>query len=112
VRLVAHLRLHIGDDRKPWPPERTPRPEPEPVPEPESSPRSGPEADGQPGSDDEAARLDQLLGRAAEAAQRFAAENAGREARAGYAARLGREAYAEPEPAAQAQASYEAEIEL
>ena len=97
---------------KPWPPERTPRPEPEPVPEPESSPRSEPEADGQSGPDDQAARLDQLVGRAAEAAQRFAAENAGREARAEYAARLEREAYAEPEHAAQAEASYEADIEL
>jgi hypothetical protein len=50
--------------------------------------------------------------KATEAAQHFAAENADREARAEYAARLEREAYAEPEPAAQAQASYEADIEL
>ena len=97
---------------KPWPPERAPQPEPEPVPEPESSPRSDPEAVGQSGPDDQAARLDELLGRAAEAAQRFAAENAGREARAEYAARLEREAYAEPEHTVQAEASYEAEIEL
>ncbi len=82
------------------------------MPEPESSSRSGPEADGQSGPDDQAARLDPVLGRATEAAQRFTAENAAREARAKYAARLEREAYAEPEPTVQAEASYEAEIEL
>ena len=97
---------------KPWPPERAPEPGPERVPEPESSPRSDPEADGHSGPDDQAARLDELLSRVAEAAQRFAAENVGREARAEYAARLEREASAEPEHAAQAEASYEADIEL
>ena len=97
---------------KPWPPERTRQPEPERVPDPESNPRADPEADGQSGPDDKAPRLDQLFGQATEATQHFAAENADREARAEYAARLEREAYAEPEPAAQAQASYEAEIEL
>ena len=97
---------------KPWPPERTPQPEAKPVPERESSPRSGSEADGQPRPDDQAIRLDRLLGQATEAAQRFTAENAAREARADYAARLEREAHAEPEHTVQAQASYEAEIEL
>ena len=97
---------------KPWLPERAPEPGPERVPEPESSSRSGPEADGQSGPDDQAARLDRLLGQATEAAQRFTAENAAREARAEYAARLEREAYAEPEHTVQAEASYEAEIEL
>ncbi len=97
---------------KPWPPERTLRREPEPAPAPESSPGADQEADGPSGPDDRAARLDRLLGQATEAARRFTAENAAREARAGYAARLGREAYAEPEHAAQAGASYEADIEL
>jgi len=73
---------------------------------------SDPEADGQSGPADQAARLDELLGQAGEADQRLAAENAGREARAEDAARLEREAYAEPEHAAQAEASYEADIEL
>jgi hypothetical protein len=97
---------------KPWPPERTPQPEPERVPEPESGPGTDPEADGQSGSDDQAARLDRLLGLATEAAQRFTAGNVAREARADYATRLEREAYAEPEHSAQAEASYEAYIEL
>ncbi|MFZ0272488.1 MAG: hypothetical protein WAL34_11630, partial [Acidobacteriaceae bacterium] len=94
---------------EPWPPERNPQPEAEPVSEPESSPGACQEADGQSGPDDQAARLDRLLGQATEAAQRFTGENAAREARAEYTARLEREAYAQPE---QAQASYEAEIEL
>ena len=97
---------------KPWPPERNPQPEAEPVSEPESSPGADQEADGQSGPDDQAARLDRLLGQATEAAQRFTAENAAREARAEYAARLEREAYAEPEHTVQAEASYEADIEL
>jgi hypothetical protein len=97
---------------KPWPPERMPQPGPEHVPEPESGPRPDPEIDGQPGPDDQAARLDGLLAQATQAARRFAAENADRQARAEYAARLEREAYVEPEHTVQAEASYEAEIEL
>jgi hypothetical protein len=57
-------------------------------------------------------RLDKLRAQTAEAAERFTAEKADREGRAHYAARLEREAYAEPEHALQAEASYEAEIEL
>jgi hypothetical protein len=91
---------------------RAPQPGAEPMSEPDSTPGSGQEANGQSGPDDQAARLDRLLGRATEAAERFTAENAAREARAEYAARLDREAYAEPEYTVQAQASYEAEIEL
>jgi hypothetical protein len=97
---------------RPWPPARTPQPEPERMPEPDSSPRSDPRADVQPGRPDRAACLDEMLAQATEAAQGLAAENVGREARAEYAARLRREASAEPEHTAQPQASYEAEIEL
>ena len=97
---------------KPWPPERNPQPEAEPASEPENSPGADQEADGQSGPDDQAARLDRLLGQATEAAQRFTAEEAARKARAEYAARLEREAHAEPEHIVRAQASYEAEIEL
>ena len=93
---------------KPWPPQH----ESELVRLPQSSPGSDREADGQPGPDDQTARLDQLLAQAAEAAGRFTADKADREARAHYAARLEREAHAEPERALQAEASYEAEIEL
>jgi hypothetical protein len=80
--------------------------------EPKSSPEADHEAEGQSGPEDQAGRLDGPLAQATEAAQRFAAENGGREARAEYAARLEREASAEPEHTAQAEASYEADIEL
>ena len=95
-----------------WPPERHPQPEAEPMPEPDSSPGAGQAADGRLGLDDQAARLDRLAGQARGAAQRLTAENAAREARTGYAARLERHAHAESEHIVQAQASYEPEIEL
>ena len=60
----------------------------------------------------QAARLDQLLGQAADATKRLAAKNAEQEASAQYAARMEREAQAEPEPALQAQAQEQAEAEL
>jgi hypothetical protein len=62
--------------------------------------------------DGQAARLDELLAQVGEAAQRVAADNAGRQARAEYAVRVEREAQAEPEPSLQAEAPDEAEIEL
>jgi len=52
-----------------------------------------------------------MLAQATEAAQCLAGETAGRETRAEYAARLRREASAEPEHTAQARAAHEAEIE-
>ena len=73
------------------------QPEVEPAPESEISPRADQEAGGQSGPDDQAARLDRLVGQTAKAALRFAAEEATRKARAEYAARLEREAHAEPE---------------
>jgi hypothetical protein len=97
---------------EPWPPERDLRPEAEPASESENNPRADQEADGQSGPDAQAARPDRRLGQATEAAQRFTAEEAPRKARAEYAARLEREAHAEPEHIVRAQASYEAEIEL
>jgi AAA domain len=97
---------------EPWPPERNPQPEAKPVSQTESSPGADQEADGQSRPNDQAARLDRLLGQATMAAQRYTAERAVREARAEYAARLEREAHAEPEHTAQAGASYEADIEL
>jgi hypothetical protein len=111
-RAIEHEHQAAITAGKAWPPERHPQPEAEPMPEPDSSPGVGQEADGRPGSDTQAARLDWLLGQASEAAQRLTAEDTAREARAGYAARLGREAHAESEHVVQAQGSYEAEIEL
>jgi TrwC relaxase/AAA domain len=97
----------IGAGR-PWPPQH----ESEPVREPESNSLSHPEADGQPGPDSQTARLDKLRAQTAEVAERLTAEKADRQARAQYAARLEREAYAEPERAPQTKPQYEAEIEL
>jgi hypothetical protein len=96
----------------PWPPEHTPQPEPGPVREPKNSPGSDPEAYGQLGPDNQTARLDELLAQSTEAAGRFSKDKADREGRAEYAARLERDAHAEPERTRQTQASYEAEIEL
>jgi hypothetical protein len=93
---------------KPWPPQR----ESGPVRGPHSSPGSDPHADGRPGPDDQTERLDKLLAQATEAAGRFTAEKADRQARAHYAARLEREAHADPERTMQTEPSYEAEIEL
>ena len=86
----------------PWPPQRTPQPEQEL--------RATPSPEVKPGN--RAARLDQLLGQAADATKRIAAQNAEQEASAQYAARMEREAQAEPEPALQAQAQEQAEAEL
>jgi hypothetical protein len=90
---------------KPWPPQRTPEPALD-----SSIVRQEPEI--HPGPDDQAARLDNLLAQAADAAARITADNADRDARAKYTARVEREAQAEPEPALQADAPDEAEIEL
>ena len=111
-RAIEHEHQAAIAAGKAWPPERHPQPEPEPMPEPDSTPGAGQEADGRSGPDDQAARLDRLLGQTTEAAQRLTAENAARQARAEYSARLEREAHAESEHIVHAQASYEAEIEL
>ena len=111
-RAIEHEHQAAIAAGKAWPPERHPQPEPKPMPEPDSTPGAGQEADGRSGPDDQAARLDRLLGQTTEAAQRLTAENAARQARAEYSARLEREAHAESEHIVHAQASYEAEIEL
>jgi conjugative relaxase-like TrwC/TraI family protein len=86
----------------PWPPQRTPQPEQEL--------RATPAPEVKPGN--QAARLDQLLGQAADATKRLAAKNTEQEAGAQYAARMEREAQTEPEPALQARAQEQAEAEL
>jgi hypothetical protein len=62
--------------------------------------------------DDTAARLKELLARVDQAAQAAAAREAERQASREYAARIGREAQAEPQPRHQAEVPDEAEIEL
>lgn len=66
----------------------------------------------QPAQDDRMARLDELLARADDAAQRLAAQQAERHASGEYAARIEREAPAEPEAGHQAEAREGAEIEM
>jgi hypothetical protein len=55
--------------------------------------------------------LDELLNRAAKAAERLAAAHAEQQARAGHTARTERETLAESEPTLQAQARDQAEAE-
>ena len=62
--------------------------------------------------DARATRLDALQACADHAAQRLAADNAEREARAQYTARIEREAQAEPEAERRAEIPDEAEMEL
>jgi hypothetical protein len=77
---------------------------------PRPEPRTSPEAE--PEQDDRAARLDELLVRADQAARRIAAQQAERHASRDYAARMEREARAQTEAGQQAQARDEAELEL
>jgi len=103
------------DAGQPWPPARQPQPEPEPQSalQPED-PRPGqpeiltPERDRDNGR---VAQLDEFQTRAAAAAALFAADYADRDARAQYAARIDRQAQAEPETGPQATLQ-DPEIEL
>jgi hypothetical protein len=81
----------------PWPPQHTSQPEQKPQ-----------NSHVEPGG--EALRLDQLLGQAAQAAERLAAGRAEQETKAQYAARIERDAQAEHEPTLQAQGQAEAEL--
>ncbi len=98
-RSLARQHQAAIDAGQPWPPQRTPEPEPSSTPSPDLVP------------DDRAARLDDLLTRADQAAQRVAARQAERQAGSEYAARIEREAQAEPEAGQQAEARDGAEIE-
>jgi len=66
----------------------------------------------QPEQDDRAARLDEWLARADEAAKRLTARRAELQASSEYAARMERHAQAEPEAGHQAEARDQAEIEM
>ena len=93
---------------KPRPPQHVPDMNP-PL-SPASEPRTSPEDE--PAQENQAARLDELLARADQAAQRLAARQAERHASSQYAARTELEAQAQAEAGQQAQARDEAEIEL
>ena len=79
-------------------------------PQPERLPQASAAID--PQRVDRAARLDELLGRAADVAGRLAYGHADQDARAQYAARIEREVQAEPEHARRLQAPEQAEIEM
>jgi hypothetical protein len=81
-------------------PPSAPTPEPRPSPENES------------GQENRAARLDELLARAARAAQRIAAQQAERQASSGYAARMERQAQTHAEAGQQAETRDDIELEL
>ena len=94
---------------QPWPPQGTPEPDLGSAPKASPKDQSVP---AQPTQDDRTARLDELLARADQAAQRIAAQQAERQASGEYAARLEREAQAQPEADKQAEAREGAEIEM
>jgi hypothetical protein len=73
-------------------------------------PQTGPE--NEPAHENRAARLDELLARAAQAAQRIAAQQAERHASSEYAARMELEAQTQAEARRQAEAQDEIELEL
>jgi hypothetical protein len=95
-------------DAAPRPSQRIPDMNPPSAPKPE--PRTSPE--NEPEQDDRAARLDELLARADQAAQRIAAQQAERRAGSEYAARMELEAQAQAEAGQQAEARDEVELEL
>ena len=75
-----------------------------------SEPRTSPE--NEPAQENRAARLDELLARADQAAQRIAAQQAERQASSEYAARMELEAQTQAEAGQQAEARDEVELEL
>ena len=81
-----------------------------PLSTPKLEPRTSPESE--PGQDDRAAGLDELLARAHQAARRIVAQHAERRASREYAARMELEAQTQAEAEPQAQARDEAELEL
>jgi hypothetical protein len=98
----------VNNAGEPRPSQRIPdmNPPSVPMPEPRTSPESEPE------QDDRAARLDELLARADQGAQRIVAQQAERHASSDYAARIELEAQAQAEAGQQAQARDELELEL
>jgi hypothetical protein len=73
-------------------------------------PRTG--LENEPEQDDRAARLDELLARADQAARRIAAQQAERQASSDYAARIEREAEPQPQAGQQAEARDDVELQL
>jgi hypothetical protein len=106
-RAIACQHQAAIDAGESWPPQRVPDLEPTP-----KTNRETQAVPAQPEQDDRAARLDRLLARADEAAQRLAVQRAERQASSEYAARIERQAQAEPEAGHQAEAREGIEIEM
>ena len=104
----ANQRQAASNTGDPRPPQRVPAMNPPSASRPE--PRTNPE--NQPVQENRAARLDELLARADQAAQRIAAQQAERRASSNYVARMELEAQTQAEAGRQAEAWDEAEIEL
>jgi len=104
-RAIARQHQAALDAGEAWPPQRAPEPTPNTNPEAES-------ASAQPQQDDRAARLDQLLALAGDTARHRTAQRAERQASSEYAARLERQAQAEPEAGHQADSREGFEIEM
>jgi len=96
------------DAGAPWLPQRTPETNPPSAPRPDP----GTSLENEPAQDDRAAQLDELLAQADQAARRIAAQETERQASSQYAARMEREAQAEPEAGQHLEARDGAEIEL
>jgi conjugative relaxase-like TrwC/TraI family protein len=106
-RAIARQHQPATDAGKPWSPQHAPDSEPAPKTNSEAQPEPA-----QPGQDDRPARLDQLLARADEAAQRLAVQRPERQAGSEYAARIERQAQTEPEARHQAEGQAGIEIEM
>jgi len=108
-RGLARQHQAAIDAGEPWPPQRAP--ELDAGPTPKASPEDEP-APEQPAQQNRTARIDELLARAGQAAQRLTVRQAEQRASSEYAARIEWEAQAEPESGRQAEAHDQAEIEM
>jgi hypothetical protein len=108
-RALARQHQAAIDAGEPGPPQRAP--ELDAGPTPKASPEDEP-APEQPPQQNRTTRIDELLARAGQAAQRLAVQQAEQQASSEYAARIEREAQAEPEAGHQAEAGGQAEIEM
>ena len=110
-RSIERQRQAAADTGQPWPPER----QPEAGTGPEGMPATEQlHTEPSKGQDDPDVRITNAIASVEDAARRFTAEQADRDARSQYAARISRQAEAEPEahatPAAEAPADVEMEL--
>jgi hypothetical protein len=108
-RAIARQHQATIDAGQPWPPQRAPELDAGPTPKASAEDERAP---AQPAQQNRTARIDELLTRADQAAQRLAVQQAEHQASSEYAARIEREAQVEPEAGHQAEARDQAEIEM